>query len=247
MSLTLEVVAGMANRIRSLISGICLAEDLDLNLHVIWSANDPACMIQFQELFTVSSLPRWVRVDMGPLEGKSLEILSPEDVERYMALPATGRPLQIRSYGHFYQKDPVRWLKYLRALRPVQPPPVAPFLDPIGVHIRRGDHKKAREFSPIDAFVKAMRDFPEDTCFVVATDSLSEKTRLLQEFGPIRLWFPATSLSRMTSLGMKSALADFIALSKCKKIIGSFDSSFSQIAALYGGVPLEIITSEHGR
>ena len=123
MSLTLEVVAGMANRIRSLISGICLAEDLDLNLHVIWSANDPACMIQFHELFNTGSLPRWVHVDMGPLEGRSVELLSPEDVERYLALAPSERPLQIRSYGHFYQKDPVRWLKYLRALRPAEPMP----------------------------------------------------------------------------------------------------------------------------
>lgn len=241
MSLTLEVVAGMANRIRSLISGICLAEDLDLNLHVIWSANDPACMIPFQELFATSSLPRWVRVDMGPLEGKSVELLSPEDVERYLALSPNERPLQIRSYGHFYQKDPVRWLKYLRALRPTDSVAAAPFSAPIGVHIRRGDHTKSKVFSPIDAFVKTMRSLPEDTCFVVATDSLTEKTRLLEEFGQTRLWFPATSISRMTRLGMKSALDDFIALSRCKKILGSFDSSFSQIAALYGDIPLEVV------
>lgn len=239
MSLTLEVVAGMANRIRSLISGICLAEDLDLNLHVIWSANDPACMIPFQELFSTTSLPRWVRVDMGPREGTSVEILSPEDLEIYLA--TSSRPLQIRSYGHFYQKDPARWLKHLRALRPAEPFPETRFLDPIGVHIRRGDHKKAKTFSPIDAFLTVMRDMPEDTYFVVATDSLPEKERLLKEFGAARLWFPATSLSRMTRLGMKSALADFVALSKCKKILGSFDSSFSQIAALYGDVPLEVV------
>ena len=239
MSLTLEVVAGMANRIRSLISGICLAEDLDLNLHVIWSANDPACMIPFQELFDVSSLPRWVRVDMGPLEGKSVEILSPGDLETYLA--TSSRPLQIRSYGHFYQKDPARWLKHLRALRPAETFPETTFLDAVGVHIRRGDHTKAKTFSTMDAFLMAMRSLPDDTYFVVATDSLAEKTRLLEEFGSKRLWFPAASLSRMTRIGMKSALADFIALSKCKKILGSFDSSFSQIAALYGDVPLEVV------
>ena len=241
MSLTLEVVAGMANRIRSLISGICLAEDLDLNLHVIWSANDPACMIPFQELFKTTSLPRWVRVDMGPLEGKSVELLSPEDVERYITLSPSQRPLQIRSYGHFYQKDPVRWLKYLRALRPAEAIPPLTFSAPVGVHIRRGDHTKAKVYSPIDAFIKAMKALPEDTCFVVATDSLAEKTRLINEFSADRLWFPAKTLSRMTLLGMKSALEDFIALSRCKKILGSFDSSFSQIAAMYGDVPLEVV------
>jgi len=198
-------------------------------------------MIQFHELFNRDSLPRWVHVDMGPLEGKSIELLSPDDVERYMSLAPSERPLQIRSYGHFYQKDPVRWLKYLRALRPAEPMPTPPFSNPIGVHIRRGDHTKAKAFSPIEEFIKAMHAYPEEIRFVVATDSLAEKTRLLEEFGAARLWFPATSLSRMTRLGMKSALADFIALSRCKKILGSFDSSFSQIAALYGDVPLQVV------
>ena len=109
------------------------------------------------------------------------------------------------------------------------------------MHIRRGDHTKAKVFSPIEEFVKAMRAYPEDTRFVVATDSLTEKTRLLEEFGAARLWFPATNISRMTRLGMKSALVDFIELSKCKKILGSFDSSFSQIASMYGNVPLEVV------
>ena len=239
MSLTLEVVAGMANRIRSLISGMCLAEDLNLNLRVIWSANSPTCMIPFHELFSSISLPGWVRVDMGPLEGTPVEILSPDDLEMYLA--TSSRPLQIRSYGHFYQKDPARWLKHLRALRPAEPLPETKFLDAVGVHIRRGDHKNAKTFSPIDAFIKAMKALPETTYFVVATDSLPEKTRLIEEFGSARLWFPATSLSRMTRQGMKSALADFIALSNCKKILGSFDSSFSQIAALYGDASLEVV------
>jgi hypothetical protein len=41
---------------------------------------------------------------------------------------------------------------------------------------------------------------------------------------------------------MNDAVTDFIALSRCKKILGSYASSFSELAALYGDVPLEVIT-----
>jgi hypothetical protein len=237
MSLEIELLAGMANRLRAMISAICWAEDRDLSLHVIWSANDPACMARFESLFERSSLPRWVTVDMGPMMGEGVMVLSPED----MVTHATAT--QIRSYGHFYQKDPERWLRYLRALRPVKSLiPNHPFFEQkaVGVHIRRGDHVKAKTQSTAAAFIKAMDAEPVDTVFVVATDSATERV-LFNERYKGRVWFPATSLSRMTQKGMNDAVLDFMALSRCKKILGSYASSFSELAALYGDLPLEVV------
>ncbi len=238
MSLEIELLAGMANRLRAMISAICWAEDRGLSLHVIWSANDPACMARFESLFERSSLPRWVTVDMGPMMGEGTMILSPGDMKAHP--DAT----QIRSYGHFYQKDPERWLRYLRALRPAKSLiPNHPFFEQkaVGVHIRRGDHVKAKTQSTSAAFIKAMDAEPVDTVFVVATDSSTERILFNEQFNG-RVWFPATSLSRMTQKGMNDAVTDFIALSRCKKILGSYASSFSELAALYGDVPLEVIT-----
>lgn len=242
MGLTIQVLAGMGNRLRAMISAICWAEDRDLSLHVIWSANDPACMARFETLFERSSLPRWVTVDMGPMEGESVAILSPEDME------ANPDAKQIRSYGHFYQKDPKRWLRYFRALRPVASlVPKHAFLEqevkPVGVHVRRGDHAKAIKMSPLSAFVKAMDAEPSNTVFVVATDSSTER-HALEDWYRERTWFPATKLSRMTQNGMADAVRDFIALSRCRKILGSYNSSFSELAALYGDVPMEVITAD---
>ena len=230
----------MANRLRAMISAICWAEDRGLSLHVIWSANDPACMARFETLFERSSLPRWVTVDMGPMMGEAITVLSPDD------MAAHADAIKIRSYGHFYQKDPVRWLRYLRALRPVTSNvPNHPFFTQkaIGVHIRRGDHMKARERSPASAFIKAMDAEPADTVFVVATDSNTEKA-LINERYKGRIWFPATSLSRMTQKGMDDAVSDFMALARCKRILGSYASSFSELAALYGDVPLEVVVEK---
>lgn len=239
MTLHIEVLAGMGNRLRAMISAICWAEDRGLSLHVIWSANDPACMARFETLFERSSLPRWVTVDMGPMEGQASTVLSPEDMEKHA--DAT----QIRSYGHFYQKDPERWLRYFRALRPVASlVPKHAFLEqaskPVGVHVRRGDHAKSIKMSPISAFAKAMDAEPSNTVFVVATDSKTER-HALEDWYTERTWFPATSLSRMTQNGMADAVRDFIALSRCKKILGSYNSSFSEMAALYGDIPLEVV------
>jgi hypothetical protein len=237
MSLQIELLAGMANRLRAMISAICWAEDRDLSLHVIWTANDPACMARFETLFERSSLPRWVTVDMGPMMSRAEMILSPQDMEIY------ANATNIRSYGHFYQKDPQRWLRYLRALRPIPSLiPNHPFFEKgaVGVHIRRGDHTKAKERSKTSAFIKAMDAEPVDTVFVVATDSENEKTFLTEKYKE-RVWFPAESLSRMTQKGMNSAVMDFMALARCKKILGSYNSSFSELAALYGDVPLEVV------
>ena len=241
MSLTIELLAGMGNRLRAMISAICWAEDRDLSLHVIWTANDPACMARFETLFERSSLPRWVTVDMGPMMGEGMMVLSPED----MVTHATAT--RIRSYGHFYQKDPERWLRYLRALRPVASNvPNHPFLTqeqkPVGVHLRRGDHMKARLLSPTDAFIKAMDAEPADTVFIVATDSATDRMFLNEQYKG-RIWFPANSLSRMTQKGMNDAVMDFMGIARCKKILGSYNSSFSEMAALYGDVPLEVISA----
>jgi len=239
MHLTIEVIAGLANRLRALVSAICLADELGATLHVIWSANDPACMAKFDTLFDISSLPHWVRVDMGPLDGSSRMVLTPSDLEHYLS---QAPHLPMRSYGHFYQKDPERWVRTLRSIKPL--PLIAQRLldrpGAIGVHIRRGDHTHAKKHSPLSAFVDRMQTFPPTTQFVVATDSLSEKAVLEGVFGS-RLTFPATSISRMTQKGIEDALLDFLMLSRCPLILGSYASSFSELAALYGNKTLEVI------
>jgi hypothetical protein len=42
---------------------------------------------------------------------------------------------------------------------------------------------------------------------------------------------------------MQSALKDFVALSRCSEVLGSKGSSFSELAAVYGGAKFTAITA----
>ena len=232
----------MANRLRAMVSAMCLAEDLGRKLVVIWSANEPACMVRFDAIFKTSTLPQWMTVKMGIPPSNAKDVLSPQDLDRYLE---SGAKTAIRSYGHFYQRDEARWLAHLRSLQPAAEYEslAHPFFSKpavVGVHIRRGDHTHSRAHSPTQSFLDAMNAEPAETVFIVATDDKAEKGVIEAAF-PGRVFFPATNLSRMTLAGMNSALQDFLGLAKTKKIIGSYNSSFSEIAAAYGGIPLQVI------
>ena len=115
----------------------------------------------------------------------------------------------------------------------------------IGVHVRRGDNLMSHKYSPLDLFIKKMDEnigVDPSTTFYVSTDSNEVYETLKQIFGD-KVYTAATVRSRDTLKGIQSALLDFYCLSKCKKILGSYDSSFSEIAAKMGKIPLEVIST----
>ena len=117
--------------------------------------------------------------------------------------------------------------------------------DMIGVHVRRGDNLMSHKYSPLDLFIKKMDEnigVDPSTTFYVSTDSNEVYETLKQIFGD-KVYTAATVRSRDTLKGIQSALLDFYCLSKCKKILGSYDSSFSEIAAKMGKIPLEVIST----
>lgn len=236
---TVEVVAGLANRLRALVSAICLAEELNCSLHIVWSALEGECHARFQDLF--EPIPG-VRITTGPILGEYVTVLTETDLAHWKSHTPH---LPIKSHGQFYTSHPERWSTHLRNLRPL--PAILIRLEtglfaqcPIGVHIRRGDNTVSRQASPLDTFVDKMNTFPSDALFVVATDDEPTRESLSARFGT-RVRFPATIRSRVNTRGVQDALLDFIALSKCSTILGSIGSSFSDVAAQYGGVPLVLV------
>lgn len=241
----LQVVAGLANRMQALVSGICLAEDYGLPLIVHWSI-DHACAAVFDSLFDPQSLPSFVKVTPHALL-KAFPCMSPQDLEHVKKVWDHKKPLTLKSYAHFHTSDTSRWLKYLRLLQPTSKllqevefrlPPFdqSRFL---GVHIRRGDNEKSIQGSPYSAFLKYLEE--DDSFLVVATDDEEVRDDLKKRF-PSRVWFPAKVRNRHTEEGIQEAVIDFFCLIRCPKILGSVASSFTELASLYAGNKLVLAT-----
>ena len=114
-----------------------------------------------------------------------------------------------------------------------------------GVHIRRTDHADAIAHSPLQAFVERMREVMEQdehATFYCATDDETVKTFLQERIAVERLFFYENKdYSRQSKCGGQDALVEMLALSRCCKILGSYESSYSQLAAAIGDVELEVI------
>jgi hypothetical protein len=147
------------------------------------------------------------------------------------------KPLRIKSYAHFYTSSPERFNYHLRNLK--FKAESLTNRSYVGVHIRRTDHIKCIENSPIEFFIDSMNEEPTDTKFYLATDCLETKNKLKEIFKE-RIITSAFPLKRTSREGIRGALQDFVSLSNCSKIIGTKYSSFSEMAALYGSIELVV-------
>ncbi len=117
----------------------------------------------------------------------------------------------------------------------------------IGVHIRRTDNKQSIANSPDQLFITLIDrelDICPDTSFYLATDSESVKRNLAARYGNA-LHFSPHQAVRNTSAGIIEATAEMFTLSRMDKIIGSYYSSFSEMASQIGRIPLAVAKLEH--
>lgn len=112
----------------------------------------------------------------------------------------------------------------------------------VGVHIRRTDHVDATKNSPLTLFIEKMKAEMEvqDTDFYVTTDDVSAIEELKQHFSAEKLIvYEDKVLDRDSKTGIQDALVDMLCLSKCRKILGSYQSTFSLIPSIMGQTELE--------
>jgi hypothetical protein len=226
------------------VSGICFAEDHGLTLVVHWFPASPECACRFSTVLDAESLPKTVKVAPEDLY-MAKEVLTEENTLNAFRGWDRVSDLNWKSYGIFYKNS--NWEKHLQNLRPSRL--VKDLLErrcsqvewsnAIGVHIRRTDNKKSIEGSPLENFLIRMRE-NNNAFYVVATDDQKVRDEITLEFGD-RCIFPAVVLGRKTEEGMLHGVVDFFALAKCQEILGSYWSSFSDIAARYGNRKCEIL------
>lgn len=103
----------------------------------------------------------------------------------------------------------------------------------IGVHIRRTDNLAAIRNSPIEKYISLMDNelrINLNTNFYLATDCERTRERMVKQYGE-RIIPTHYTLNRNSVQGMKDAVTDLYCLGKTKKIIGSSNSTYSQISS----------------
>ena len=112
--------------------------------------------------------------------------------------------------------------------------------DMVSVHIRRTDQINSIAYSKTENFIDLMKkeiDANPDVKFFLATDDKEEEAMLRKTF-PGKIVSNENRTLRRDSLdGMYDALLDLFCLAACKKIIGSYCSSFTDTAASLGNIP----------
>lgn len=117
----------------------------------------------------------------------------------------------------------------------------------IGIHIRRGDHVISSEYSSYELFekyIKRIREEKPETFFYIASDSMTEKERLRRKYGFSIITQSVASFDRGTKEGMMESAIELYNLSCCRFVVGSFTSTFSEMAAKLGHSKLEILCDE---
>ena len=115
----------------------------------------------------------------------------------------------------------------------------------VGVHVRRTDHTEAIANSPLVLFAERMKKELEtaaDTSFFVATDDKEVRRELKELLPDAKLIFPQSDvIDRDSKEGIEEAFIEMLALSKCRKILGSYNSTFSLLPSYIGNIPLETV------
>lgn len=110
---------------------------------------------------------------------------------------------------------------------------------PIGIHIRRTDNKQSIQFSPTSLFLEKIEEelaLNPKQKFFLATDDKDEEILIKKKYPQTILTYKKRSLDRNTPEAIEDAVIDLYILSNCKYILGSYYSSFSDTAALWGEI-----------
>lgn len=263
--ITISPLGGLANRMRAILSARALAADADVPLRVLWNtSSELGCAPQW--LFNTRT---W-EFDWRTTSPIAHHWLWKPAGKANLFLPALWQPLRFRhrlngTGAASSLIDDARQGMYItsgQTFYPYQPsdaqrifsptPAIAAMveqkLEPmashrkVGVHIRRTDNTESILNSPDSLFTSLIRkelESDSDTMIYLATDSEATKQKLLGEFGNKIITSPHQAC-RSSRQGMMEAWAEMLTLSRMDIIIGSFYSSFSEMAAQIGSTPLLI-------
>lgn len=113
----------------------------------------------------------------------------------------------------------------------------------IGVHIRRTDNENSKRFSPDHLFIQKMQEELQQqpaVSFFLCTDDPAVEELMVKQFGD-KVIIYEKQYTRRNIKGMQDALVELYCLSKTDRILGSYWSSFSEVAASLNHAELETV------
>jgi hypothetical protein len=264
MSLTVEPIGGLANRLRALDAALALGAASGVPVRLRWNVNRDLGGA-FQRFFELpAELALLENVEASAARGASARLITAgrRRVYRYFddagiqrlvnggadfaVLARSPRPLYIRTCYRFYPSErPYAWLQPIARLRSRVDAYAGGFgVHTIGVHVRRTDHGVSRERSPDALFFAALEQAMEqddraEFCF--CTDDAETLRRFRERYGRRLLSRPAHAYGRDSVAAIEDAVIDVLSLARCSRILGSEWSSFSRLAAQIGGIERHVL------
>lgn len=260
---------GLANRMRAIASGFVVAKSIKRPLTVVWNRNEEL-NAPFHLIFETGDLPFRV-MEIGDLRYHCLyeaprkknlflsgifakiqgsrilninEEISKEllhfNLEHFKGNLIINSGLQFADFDHKLFREIFKFSKNVsdrkaRILN-LETPRYA-------LQIRRTDNVSSIKHSPLELFedvIQRLINQDASIKFFLATDDQHIKQYLSGKY-PRNVIYNPNKAERDTPQGIVDAAAEFIIMSECREIFGSYWSSFSEMAALYGNTQLTVI------
>jgi hypothetical protein len=249
MCLRVRVQGGFANRFRAIASASLWAEDLNKNLVVYWPVERGHMPCSLSELLEQKSIPRLAEVidSYFPDGQPKKQITKPEEMKEEYEW--------IESYSEFHTDILNKTSRGICTLRQIR---IRPEIEAVAesmfykmgcktsmpaVHIRRTDHKKCIQKSPLEAFQKAIANQTNDK-FYLATDEHEVKDMFRDYFGGSMITGCNDFYGRIEKEQQVYGVIEWCLLHKFHTILASDGSSYSEIAAARAGATLKKVTRE---
>lgn len=253
---TIIPAGGLGNRIRVILSALQWQKDTGKNVRILW-IQDEGLACSFEKLFMPITEVKERRSLLCYKFFRKIYLHSPlryiyaynyneyENLREWIKNP--NGLLYSTSYSIFYNGSYPQYHDVFRLNADLQKQ-----LDEyrsqmgkntIGIHIRRTDNLESIQHSPIQKFIDFIHSAIQENDtqkFYLATDDQVVKEEFIQLFGD-KIMTMDCVLRRDSEEGIKCALLELYILSSCAKIIGSYYSSYSELAAQIGNIPLIIL------
>ena len=253
-NIIVQPLGGLCNRMRVIVGAISLAQKTGGQLTIIWT-QDTTLNAKFSDLF--ENIPyKVIECQLSAWKYKALYHWY-KDVMSYKMLDDQWVSEQARGKEYDIWRDKVEGKNlFLQTNLDILFDGDYSILKPqmsvietlnnvkcnhntIGLHIRRTDNANAVKYSPTSLFFAKVEEELKanpQMKFYLATDDPNEEKAFIEKFGKSILIYQKHSLDRNNPIAIKDALVDLYNLSHCRKIYGSYWSSFSDTAALWSGV-----------